>query len=214
MSRGGLVQMGMDASLTMRAAKATDPSRSRGFARENVVLPNRLVAVAALVLALLTVVAPVGAQPSADALMRMAWPTVGRETQPFGCTGFWAEPSRGDCAHFHGGIDIANRRGTPIRAAAGGTIQYVGREPWYHGTDRAWVVVIDHGNGVKTIYVHLQARDVPGIRKGKHVYRGQFIGYMGATGRATGPHLHFGLKKNGVFVNPARYLPGSAPPLK
>jgi murein DD-endopeptidase MepM/ murein hydrolase activator NlpD len=172
------------------------------------------VAVAALVLGLLAAVAPVGVQPSADALMSMVWPTVGRETQPFGCTGFWAEPSRGDCDHFHGGIDIANKRGTPIRAAAAGTIQYVGREPWYHGTDRAWVVVIDHGNRLKTIYVHLQARDVPGVRKGKHVYKGQFIGYMGSTGRSTGPHLHFGVKKFGVFVDPARYCPGSSPPLQ
>ena len=108
----------------------------------------RLVAVMALVLGLLAVVAPVSAQPSASAMPSMTWPTVGRETQPFGCTGFWAEPRRGTCAHFHGGIDIANKRGTPIRAAAAGTIQYVGREPWYHGPDRAWVVVINHGHGV------------------------------------------------------------------
>lgn len=177
-------------------------------------LPNRYVAVVALVLGLLAVVAPVAAQPSAVALPSMAWPTVGRETQPFGCTGFWAEPRRGDCAHFHGGIDIANKRGTPIRAAAEGTIKYVGREPWYHGSDRAWVVVIDHGHGLKTIYVHLQARDVDGVKKGKHVDKGQLIGYMGSTGRSTGPHLHFGLKKDGVFVDPAKYCPGSSPPLK
>jgi len=204
----------MDKSLTMRAAKGTDPSRSWGFARGSVVLPNRYAAVVALVLGLLAVVAPVSSQPSAVALPSLAWPTVGRETQPFGCTGFWAEPRRGSCAHFHGGIDIANKRGTPIRAAADGTIQYVGREPWYHGRDRAWVVVINHGHGLTTIYVHLQARDVEGVKKGRHVERGQFIGYMGATGRATGPHLHFGVKVNGVFVDPAGLCPGSSPPLQ
>jgi murein DD-endopeptidase MepM/ murein hydrolase activator NlpD len=204
----------MDASLTMRAAKGADPSRSRGFAGEIAVLPNRLVAVVALVLGLLAAVVPAGAQPSAAAMPSMIWPTVGRETQPFGCTGFWWEPRRGDCAHFHAGIDIANKRGTPIRAAAAGTIAYVGREPWYHGEDRAWVVVIGHGQGVKTIYVHLQARDVPGVKKGKHVDRGQFIGYMGSTGRSTGPHLHFGVWLNHVGVDPAKYCPGSSPPLK
>jgi murein DD-endopeptidase MepM/ murein hydrolase activator NlpD len=191
-----------------------DPSRSRRIVTERAVLPNRYLAVAGLALALLAVVAPVGAQPGAVAQQRWAWPTVGRETQPFGCTGFWAEPSHGSCDHFHGGIDIANKRGTPIRAAANGTIKYVGREPWYHGTDRAWVVVIDHGNGIKTIYVHLQARDIDGVRKGKHVVLGQLIGRIGATGRATGVHLHFGLKVNGTFLDPARYLPGSSPPLK
>jgi murein DD-endopeptidase MepM/ murein hydrolase activator NlpD len=214
MNLQGLEQVGMDASLTMRRAKGTDPSRFRGIAVENAVLPKRYLAVVALVLGLLAVVAPISLQPSAAAQLSMTWPTVGRVTQPFGCTGYKAEPRHGNCAHFHGGIDIANKRGTPIRAAAAGTIAYVGREPWYHGPDRAWVVVINHGNGVKTIYVHLQVRDVPGVKKGKHVDKGQFIGYMGMTGRATGPHLHFGLKVNGVWVDPARYCPGSSPPLK
>lgn len=200
----------------MRRANGTDPSRFRGIAREIAVLPKRYPAVVALVLGLLAVVAPVAGQPSAAAQPwpHMTWPAVGRETQPFGCTGFWAEPRRGNCAHFHGGVDIANKRGTPIRAAADGTIQYVGREPWYHGTDKAWVVVIDHGRGVKTIYVHLQARDVDGVKKGRHVDKGQFIGYMGSTGRSTGPHLHFGVKVNGTFVDPAKFCPGSSPPLK
>jgi murein DD-endopeptidase MepM/ murein hydrolase activator NlpD len=202
----------MDGSLTMRPATRADPSRSRRIAREIVVLPKVRLAVAtalAIVWAL-TFVAPAGAV----AVPHMSWPTVGVETQPFGCTGYRLEPPHGDCAHFHGGIDIANKRGTPIHAAAAGTISYVGREPWYHGTDRAWVVVIKHADGVKTIYVHLQVRDVPGVKAGKHVDRGQFIGYMGMTGRATGPHLHFGLKVNGVWVDPVKYLPSSSPPLK
>ncbi len=215
MTLKGLVQVGMDASLTMRAVNGTDPSRSRGIAVGNAVLSRvrRFFVTALAVVGLLLAVLPV-APVAGTSLPSMIWPTVGRETQPFGCTGFWAEPRRGDCAHFHAGIDIANRRGTHIVAAAAGTIAYVGREPWYHGTDRAWVVIINHGNGVKTIYVHLQVRDVPGVKKGKHVDQGQLIGYMGATGRATGPHLHFGVWLNHVGVDPAKYCPGSSPPLK
>jgi Membrane proteins related to metalloendopeptidases len=214
MNQKSAEQVGMDTSHTMRAAKGTDPSRSRGFARENAVLPNRLVAVVALMLGLLAVVAPVAAQPSAAAQPSMMWPTAGRITQPFGCTGFWAEPPHGKCAHFHGGIDIANKRGTPIVAAADGTIQYVGREPWYHGPDRAWVVVINHGNGVITIYVHLLVRQIDGVAKGTHVVKGQLVGLMGMTGRATGYHLHFGVKVHGVWTDPLKYLPSSSPPLK
>ncbi len=142
----------------------------------------------------------------------MEWPTVGIQTQPFGCTGFRLEPRRGACAHFHAGVDIANKRGTPVRAAADGKIGYVGREPWYHGSDRAWVVIINHGNHVKTIYVHLQARDIKGIRKGKHVEQGQLIGLMGASGRATGPHLHFGVWLYRKGVDPAKYMPTATAP--
>ena len=55
------------------------------------------------------------------------------------------------------------------------------------------MVIINHGNGVKTIYVHLLAKPMDGIKKGKHVDQGQLIGLMGTTGRSTGPHLHFGV---------------------
>jgi murein DD-endopeptidase MepM/ murein hydrolase activator NlpD len=164
------------------------------------------------VLGLLAAIAPIS-PVAAAALPHMEWPAVGRETQPWGCTGFWMEPPRGDCPHFHLGIDIANSSGTPIRAAADGKIKYVGREPWYHGTDRAWVVVIDHGNGVKTLYIHLLVRVVDGAKPGMHVKKGQLIGYMGSTGRSTGPHLLFIVRNNGVAVNPLPYLPSTSPPL-
>jgi murein DD-endopeptidase MepM/ murein hydrolase activator NlpD len=144
----------------------------------------------------------------------MDWPTVGRVTQPFGCTGFRLEPRRGDCAHFHAGIDIANKRGTPILAAAAGKIAYVGREPWYHGKDRAWVVVISHGNGIKTIYVHLIPKPMDGISRGKHVDQGQLIGRMGSSGRSTGPHLHFGVWDHHKGVDPVKFMGSDAPALK
>jgi len=203
----------MDTSLTMRAAKGTDPSRSWGFARGSAVLPNRYAAVVALVIGLLVLIAPLS-PVTARSAPYMEWPTVGRVTQPYGCTGFRMEPRRGDCAHFHAGIDIANKRGTPVRAAAAGTISYVGREPWYHGEDRAWVVIISHGNGVKTIYVHLIAKPMDGVKSGKDVDRGQLIGLMGSSGRSTGPHLHFGVWANRVGVDPVRFMSSDAPPLK
>ena len=173
---------------------------------------RRLTFSALVVLCLLLAVAPLSVVTARSAPF-MQWPTVGRETQPFGCTGFKMEPRRGSCAHFHAGIDIANKRGTPILAAASGKIAYVGREPWYHGKDRAWVVIINHGNGVKTIYVHLQARPIAGVKKGKHVDQGQLIGLMGATGRATGPHLHFGVWLHHVGVDPVKHLPSTTAPL-
>jgi murein DD-endopeptidase MepM/ murein hydrolase activator NlpD len=204
----------MDSGLTMRSAKGTDPSRPGGIAVESAVFSrSRRFGLSVLVaLALLAVLAPL-APVAARSAPYMEWPTVGKTTQPYGCTGFKMEPRRGDCAHFHAGIDIANAKGTAIRAAAAGTISYVGREPWYHGTDRAWVVIINHGNNVKTIYVHLIAKEMPGIKKGKHVDQGQLIGRMGATGRATGPHLHFGVWLYGKGVDPVKYMSTAKAPL-
>jgi murein DD-endopeptidase MepM/ murein hydrolase activator NlpD len=133
----------------------------------------------------------------------LIWPTKGRLTQKYGCTGFWANPPYGSCKHFHNGIDIANVKWTKIKAARGGTVRFVGRES-YGG---AWTVVIGHGNGLRTWYVHMVATKVPGIAKGKTVKQGQLVGYMGKTGLATGVHLHFMTQLDGKWVNPGRYLP-------
>ena len=134
------------------------------------------------------------------------WPTAGRVTQPFGCTGFFAEPPRGNCAHFHTGIDIANLRGTPILAAASGVIVIIGFDPWW--PDRDWLLEIDHGNGLKTLYAHMRARPLPGIHRGAQVTQGQVIGYMSDTGMATGVHLHWGVYLNGEPVDPTQYVTG------
>jgi murein DD-endopeptidase MepM/ murein hydrolase activator NlpD len=197
----------------MRHAKWAHPSWPRGIAVESAVFSRsgRFALSVLVVLGLLAAIAPLSV--TARSAPYMAWPTVGRETQPFGCTGFKMEPRRGDCAHFHAGIDIANSSGTPVRAVANGTIAYVGREPWYHGADRAWVVMISHGNGVKSIYVHLQARQIDGVAKGKHVDQGQLIGLMGSSGRSTGPHLHFGVWVNHVGVDPVKFMASTSPPL-
>ena len=136
------------------------------------------------------------------------WPTTGRITQGYGCTGFSWEPAYGSCRHFHKGIDIANAAGTRIRAASSGVVTFVGYNPYDPAGDRAWIVTIKHDNGVTAWYAHMQPKYVAGARKGDRVGPGQLIGYMGATGRATGVHLHFGLMRNGAPVNPMNFLDG------
>jgi murein DD-endopeptidase MepM/ murein hydrolase activator NlpD len=143
------------------------------------------------------------------------WPTSGRLTQGYGCTRFRMNSRRGRCANFHNGIDIANRRGTRIRAAAPGVVRYVGWDPYDRSRDRAWVVIIRHAGGINSWYAHLLPRRVRGARVGDRVRRGQLIGFMGQTGKATGVHLHFMAQVGGRFVSPLRYLPaGSRRPPK
>jgi murein DD-endopeptidase MepM/ murein hydrolase activator NlpD len=165
--------------------------------------------VAALLFALVAVV-PSAATAVAQDGYQWIWPTTGSITQPFGCTGFYAEPRRGDCAHFHSGIDIANTKGTPIRAVADGVVELVGWDPWIH-PNPDWMVIIDHGNGLRTMYAHMRAKPVEGITKGAQVFQGQLIGLMDMTGHATGPHLHFAVYLNGEPVNPRQYLDGPPP---
>lgn len=138
---------------------------------------------------------------------QFVWPAEGRITQPFGCTGFSWEPRRGNCRHFHSGIDIANKAGTRIRAANSGVVKLVGYNPYDKPGSRAWVVVIQHDAGFTGWYAHMQPKYAPGVRAGKRVQTGQVIGYMGSTGRSTGVHLHFSFMRSGEPLNPARYLP-------
>ncbi len=102
----------------------------------------------------------------------------------------------------HNGIDFAAGTGTPVWAAADGEISFVGpRGP--NGN----LVTISHEGGFETAYCHL-SRFAPGLHRGQVVHQRDLIGYVGTTGRSTGPHLHFGLKHHGVFVDPARELNG------
>jgi murein DD-endopeptidase MepM/ murein hydrolase activator NlpD len=129
----------------------------------------------------------------------LRWPMPGTITQEFGCTGFSWEPPYGSCAHYHNGIDIVNRYGTPVRAAGDGRVVYVG---WNYadGADPAWIVIIAHSSALSTWYAHLEAR-YP-VRAGDVVHKGQVIGYEGNTGHSTGAHLHWMVELNGTFVNP------------
>ena len=100
----------------------------------------------------------------------------------------------------HLGIDYAARRGRAIIASSSGKVIYRG---WKGGYGR--VVEIQHANGLKTLYAHMKGF-AKSVRKGTRVAQGRTIGYVGTSGRSTGPHLHFGLYKNGRAVNPGRYI--------
>ena len=112
------------------------------------------------------------------------WPAGGRITQGFR----W----------YHKGIDIANRASLGILAADGGTVTFTGWRSGYGQT-----VIVDHGNGFSTLYAHCNQLYVS---PGQAVSQGQSIAQMGATGRATGIHLHFEIRKNGVAQDPMGYL--------
>jgi murein DD-endopeptidase MepM/ murein hydrolase activator NlpD len=99
---------------------------------------------------------------------------------------------------MHEGIDIGVGYGTPIHAAASGTVIYCG---WMSGYGN--LVAIDHGGGLSTAYGH-QSRIAVGC--GAHVSQGQVIGYVGCTGHCFGPHLHFEVRINGAPVDPLGYL--------
>jgi murein DD-endopeptidase MepM/ murein hydrolase activator NlpD len=98
----------------------------------------------------------------------------------------------------HLGVDYAAPTGTPIWASASGKLVEVARKPGSGNT-----VVIQHGNGLATRYYHL-SRFAPGLRAGRQVRQKELIGYVGTTGLSTGPHLHFAVTKNGVFVDPTK----------
>jgi len=103
----------------------------------------------------------------------------------------------------HHGTDFGARRGTPLLAVADGRIIYAG---WMRGYGK--VVKIKHKGGFISLYAH-QSRIR--VHNGQRVKRGQIIGYVGSTGRSTGPHLHFGLMKNGRWIDPMKYLGKTKP---
>jgi murein DD-endopeptidase MepM/ murein hydrolase activator NlpD len=100
---------------------------------------------------------------------------------------------------FHYGVDLAADEGTKIVASRGGTVTTATYEK-----NCGYYVQIDHGDGYKSIYMHMTHYVV---KKGAKVTQGQTIGYCGSTGKSTGPHLHFGISYNGSYVNPAKYIP-------
>jgi murein DD-endopeptidase MepM/ murein hydrolase activator NlpD len=122
------------------------------------------------------------------------WPLEGRLGSGFGSR---EDPINGEGA-FHTGIDIDAPYGTPVRAAADGEVTGATMGAGYGRN-----VVLDHGHDVATLYGHLSAIAVV---PGQHVARGQVIGYVGQSGRATGPHLHYEVRVHNVPVNPHKYL--------
>ncbi|MGC9125372.1 MAG: peptidoglycan DD-metalloendopeptidase family protein [Caldisericaceae bacterium] len=125
------------------------------------------------------------------------WPLQGYISSPFG----WrSNPFGGGGYEFHTGIDIVAYYGAPIRAAADGTVEDAG---WNSGGYGIWVKMY-HRDEIETIYGHLSQVIV---KAGDKVKKGQVIGYEGATGEATGPHLHFEIRESGTPVDPLTYLP-------
>ena len=124
------------------------------------------------------------------------WPLYGNITSYFGYRSVFGSYS------YHDALDIAASYGTTIKASDGGTVVWAGT-----GTGGYWsygkYVVIDHGNGVRTLYAHCSSLLVSA---GDHVYQGQAIAKVGMTGRTTGPHCHFEMQINGTPVNPLSYL--------
>jgi murein DD-endopeptidase MepM/ murein hydrolase activator NlpD len=122
------------------------------------------------------------------------WPIEGKISSGFGER---QDPFNGEGA-FHAGLDILSPMGTPIRAAGDATVLSSGMANGY-GRE----IVLDHGHGIHTIYGHMSALVA---MAGQHVIRGQVIGYVGQSGRATCPHLHYEVRINNIPVNPHKYL--------
>jgi len=122
------------------------------------------------------------------------WPLEGKLGSGFGVR---EDPFNGEGA-FHAGVDIDAPYGTPVRAAGDGDVM-----DGSMGAGYGLQVVLDHGHDTVTVYGHLSASAVV---PGQHVIRGQVIGYVGQSGRATGPHLHYEVRVHNVPVNPHKYL--------
>ncbi len=108
----------------------------------------------------------------------------------------------------HLGVDFAVRRGTPIYAAGSGKVIFAGRNGAYGN-----LIKLRHSDGYETRYAHMKSFR-KGIRRNAYVKKGQVIGYVGTTGRSTGPHLHFELRKNGTAIDPLKIVKVSTKKLR
>ncbi len=127
------------------------------------------------------------------------WPLNGRLLSRFGDR----QDPFSDEGEFHAGVDISAPMGTPVHAAADGIVY----SAEYVGGGYGKMVIIDHGNGMRTRYAHLSAFEVV---PGQEIRRGEVIALSGNTGRVTAPHLHYEVRMGGTAVNPYPYLMKSA----
>jgi murein DD-endopeptidase MepM/ murein hydrolase activator NlpD len=122
------------------------------------------------------------------------WPVEGQITGSFGER---IDPFNGEGA-FHNGVDIASSYGQPVIAPADGVVTFADTEGGY-----GRFIVISHGHGITTRYGHLAGF---AVAPGQQIRRGDVIGYVGLSGRSTGPHLHYEVRINDIPVNPHKYL--------
>lgn len=133
-------------------------------------------------------VAASSVQPSRSITARFAWPIKGTITSTYG----WRSSG------FHHGLDVAGDLGDPVKASTGGVVSFTGNMGLYGNT-----VMIDHTGGMQTLYAHLQTIKV---KSGDRVMRGDVIASVGSTGRSTGPHLHFEIRRGSERYDPLVYL--------
>ncbi len=171
-----------------REDRAGFVAEAESLAAESAALAARIAAAQAAAAAAATPVYSVAGPPAPSPGASLRWPVSGPVTSGFGTR--WGR--------MHEGIDIAVPSGTPVHAAAAGTVVYSGTLGGYGN-----IVVIDHGNGLSTSYAHNSSLNVA---QGAYVGVGSVIALSGNTGHSTGPHVHFEVRVNGAPVDPTRYL--------
>lgn len=143
-------------------------------------------------------------QPAAPAPRTYFASQLTRDAGTVSAVGSFIWPASGQISQgyrfYHKAIDIANRAGGPILAADSGRVVVAG---WIDNSGYGNRVMVDHGNGYVTLYAHMSSISV---QVGQSVNRGDLLGQMGSTGRSTGTHLHFEIRKGGVLENPQAYL--------